>query len=323
MKYRTVLLVALLGAMLGCTTPTQREPGPPLSGLQVEGPIPAAKAAIQAELSDGPGIAALFNKNYNEITSSCIQYGTGTVRGYYFCTGVLVRTVDNGDFNPWEASPSSIQLQGISFSWIRHDVISTQLYHRAGFVVLSPADAIASAVPGITAMDEIKCLYPLDAWTTRTMNRSRGGCDDEGTGLGWPSTIAWGSCEQRHSVTTAAQWDTYFRAKGQVNYLQCSWAADNPQAWRNMISSRPVFANRDWTEVMIRVANAPLWNSYMRNWVTAFFFDPSRSSAQADAQTFQRKLSATGKRVPILRLNLSNPATSRFQYVVSDQVAYP
>jgi hypothetical protein len=294
------------------------------------------KASVQVALSDGPGVAGLINTNYNENTTSCTEYGTGKVRGYYFCTGVLLRTTDNGNFNPWESSPAALDLRATSYSWIRHDFSTDNLYKRAGLIFLNPADILAQTVPGLTypkytsnGNPMVKCIYPFDAWTQRVMNRGYFACDAEGTGLGSPiSGQPWGSCDNKLGYSSAAQWDDYFRSSGQINYKQCSWNADNPQGWRNAIASHNVFTGQSsWNEVMVdnfgHNPNLPTYHQRVLGWTVAVFYDVAKAGGRDDARVFQQKMANAGKRVPILRLNFSAAPTDRFQYVADDQSMYP
>jgi len=297
----------------------------------------SGRATSRMLLSDGPGIASLLNKNYNEDTTSCIDYESKTPRGYYFCTGVLLRTTDNGDFNPWEASPTALQLHATSFSWIRHDLNTAGFFKSAGFILLNPADILAEAVYGpefprfgITRNTFVKCVFPFDAWTTRTMNRNYDGCDLEGTGLGTPlMDQPWGSCDNRLGFTLASQWDKYFRDAGQINYKQCSWNADSTTGWEKMIASHNNFTGQSsWNEVLIYnwgPAGHESVTEGMRKWIVAFFYDPARANSLSIAQIFQRKMAATGKRVPVLRLDFAAAAAQRFQFRTEDQLlgVYP
>lgn len=337
MRWMTAVPALALSLLVGCTSQVSNDyPAPPDGrGRTFSEP----RASVQTALSDGPGITALINKNYNENTTSCTEYGTGKTRGYYFCTGVLLRTTDDGNFNPWESSSLAAQLQATSYSWIRHDLTTTQFYKPAGFIVLSPADVLGSAVPGITYPTHtgltntmVKCVYPFDAWTTRVMSRNYFGCNFEGTGLGSPDVYnSWGSCDNRLGYRTSAQWDAYFRSAGQVNYAQCSWNADSQYGWANMIASHNGFAGQaGWNEVMLHnggptsagIANL---NEKTRRWVVAFFYDAQKANGLTIAQSFQRKMAATNKRVPILRLSFAAPAAQRFEYRQADQVVglYP
>jgi len=330
-----VVVCLALSLMCGCSS-VLREEGSTARSEVVGNPLVVApldvitskggRSLSRINLNDGPGIAALFNTRYNEIVSACTQPGTGAVRGYYFCSGVLLRTVDDGGFKPWEYSPTAIRLRGISFSWLRSDVTTPNLYHAAGFILLSPTDYQNGVVPGIVAQDLTVCVYPFDAWTTRMMNRNYAGCDFEGTGTGVPQKH-WGSCESKLNIFSSGQWNTYFNSVAKVNYKQCSWNADNPQGWRNMIESRLVFNDQHgWNEVMLEgppTGHEDNYNEAMRYWTTAFFYDIKKTDALKYAQNFQRKMAATGKRVPILKLDFSAAARSRFQYQLADQVAYP
>jgi hypothetical protein len=281
MKGKSCWVAMVLVLLVGCSSQgTKYDQLPPAMG----GPSAAApRAAKQTELSDGPGIAALINKNYNEDTTSCTDYSTGSTRGYYFCTGVLLRTTDFGSFKPWESSPTALALWGTSYSWIRHDLPTSKFFKSAGFILLSPADVLAEAVPGTSYLQyanhnpAVGCIYPFDAWTTRTMDRNHSGCDFEGTGIGPFDETQWGSCDNRQGYSTSAQWDAHFRSVSQTNYRQCSWNADNPQGWRNAIASHANFpAQSQWNEVMITNWG---WNGeyaataadITRKWIVAFF----------------------------------------------------
>ncbi|MCD5972079.1 hypothetical protein [Pseudomonas quasicaspiana] len=162
------------------------------------------------------------------------------------------------------------------------------------------------------------------------MDRKQGGCDFEGTGLSLPiaTLTQWGSCDNRLGYSSAAQWNSHFISQEQIAYKQCSWNADNAQGWRNMIESRHTFSGsfsgqQGWNEIMQNAYASESWNALMLGWVTAFFYDVNKSGGLSDAKVFQQKMANTGKRVPILRLDFAANAVNRFQYVVSDQVAYP
>ena len=342
MMKRSLLLPGLIMAVLiGCSAQAPERGSNGTSGRVAPNRslFTGPNAAVQTSLSDGPGITALINNNYNEDTTSCTEYGTGKARGYYFCTGVLLRTTDNGNFNPWESSPTALQLRATSYAWIRHDMKTSSLYKGAGFILLNPADILAGAVPGLdflrwggTRATAVQCVYPFDAWTTRTMDRNRFGCDEEGTGLGSPElTNTYGSCDNKFGFTTTEQWNNHFRSVGQLYHRQCSWNADNAQGWRNMIASHNSFPGQVyWNEVMFynwgpggQAATSA--NEMIRRWTVAYLYDQAAAGALATAQVFQQKMAATGKRVPILRLNFTAPAANRFEFRAADQSAgaYP
>lgn len=337
MECKFLLPVIMLAWVWGCSTHVSEnyESQPTASRSVISGnqtvEVNNDSPSIKAELSDGLGIAALLNKNYNENTSRCVNYISGIESGHYWCTGVLVRTTDNGNFPPWEPSPTALRLGGTSFAWIRHDEGTKTLYKRAGFAVLNPADLIAGAVQGMSfELDRVFCFYPFDAYTTRTMTRKSPGCDFENTA---PGVNAFGTCDYSLGYTTAAQWNAHFRSVGQTNYRQCSWSAWKSSNWVSAIQSRKAFVGQSsWSEVM-------MWNAgdtndprqiadnkeAVRKSIVGFFFDPSKSGSLADAQAFQKKLADTGRRVPVLRLNFQAPASQRFVFSQGDQLTgyYP
>lgn len=97
-----------------------------------------------------------------------------------------------------------------------------------------------------------------------------------------------------------------------------------------MIASHNSYADiSQYSEVMLANwgghADQGAANEYYRLWTTAFFWDVAKPNGLAIAQSFQRKMAATGKRVPILRLSFTAPADRRFQFQQADQAAgqYP
>ncbi len=274
--------------------------------------------APPVQLQTPAAVLASVNKNYNETTTTCQQYGTSAERGAYYCSGVLVRTVDNGPFNPWSYSPTAIAIGATSYSWIRQDTGITGLYHPAGFILRNRVDAIAAGVPGLAT--GFICMYPYDA-STRTTN------GHQGCGLRPRNTApqadnengayTWGSCDTI-GVNTTAQWNADFTSHGNNFSKQCSWSVDKPSAWPSMIASRQTFGRNDvWNEVLL--------NNYkdgdaMPPYISAFFYDVKKAGSLAIAQDFQRKLSAAGYNVPILRLDFTAAAANRFAYEVADQV---
>ncbi|MEB0168977.1 hypothetical protein QN389_17840, partial [Pseudomonas sp. CCC4.4] len=113
-----------------------------------------------------------MNRNYGESQNNCREYGTSLPRGHYYCSGVLLRTVDDGNFDPWTYSPSSIALGATSYSWIRQDISNKTLYHPAGLILRNKAEGNSH---GLQALDTgFICLYPFDAGTLANPNNHQG-----------------------------------------------------------------------------------------------------------------------------------------------------
>jgi len=108
MKNKHLISIAMGLLLLGCTKENiETTPTPNSVGL-----------TASTELHDGNASPyppeegfSLFNKNYNDSTTAC-KPG----EDLFICTGVFLRTVDNGNFNPWESSPSAIALGSSSFT---------------------------------------------------------------------------------------------------------------------------------------------------------------------------------------------------------------
>lgn len=205
--------------------------------------------------------------------------------------------------------------------------------------MLSPADVLAQAVPdtvysgyGEVLNSMVTCVYPMDGYTGDG-TRNFYGCDFQNTGIGGPVILGpWGSRDNTLGYSTVGQWESHYSRVGNQQWRQCSWSADNPQWWRNMIASHNAdFQQSSWNEVMLynwgHHHEQTVFNNIMRRWIVAYFYDPNNSSANglSVAQSFQSKTYATGRKVAILRLDFTKPAAQRFEFRQADQVSgmYP
>jgi hypothetical protein len=296
-------LAPLLLMLVACSSPQTTTPY-----VQLQRP-----AAVLAEVL----------KNYTETNTDCREYGTNKPRGHYYCSGVLARAVDDGNFLPWMYSPSAIAIGATSYSWMRQGVSQTQLYHPAGFILRNRIDAIANNLPGLES--GWICLYPYDA-ATSTANGHRGcgyrGRNNQEVRELLPeddnSQYAWGSCEPR-GILTATQWDNHFTNVGYQRSRQCSWNVDSQHGWNNMIASRDDFPQfrTVWNELLLTNYGD---GSQMPKYIAAFFYDVNKAGGLIAAQHFQDKMNKAGYNVPILRINFTVTPGQRFSYVAGDQV---
>ena len=318
----TLITIALCGLLASCSTDTRTLAidDRPAGAVQSTHQTQAIKPAAQLQ-TPGQVLAEVIT-NYQETTTNCLEYGTGNPRGHYYCSGVLARTVDDGNFNPWMYGPTAIAIGATSYSWLRKDVIQTQLYHPAGFILRNRIDAIANSLPGLES--GFICLYPFDAGTS-TFNGHQG-CGYRTAKLQEypPITIddsnskyAWGSCEGL-GIATAQQWDNHFKNSGYNRVRQCSWNIDSQTGWNNMIASRENFPalNNVWNEILLNNYND---GGQMPKYIAAFFFDVNKAGSLQIARTFQTKMNNAGYNVPILRLNFLAPIGARFTYNAADQ----
>jgi len=320
MKNKHLISIAMGLLLLGCTKENiETSPTPNSVAL-------TASAKFLDENANPPyppdyGVR-LLNKNYNDSATAC-QPG----EGLFMCTGVFLRTVDNGNFNPWEPSPSAIALGSSSFTWLRKDISTNTLYHRAGYIRTNPVDAHGGG-GGTFNWSGVNCIYPFDA-STLGQTRGHNGCDFQNTKSAQanpaPANASpsqgyepWGSCDKKLGYTTASQWNEFYQSNGMANNTQCSWSGNTASQWLAMLSSHESFAKTGWNEILVPTVSA--WEPYF---IFGFFYDTNKAGARADAQAFQVKLSALGRRFPIYSINFSAPASQRFSYSAADQVAYP
>lgn len=292
-----------------------------------------------------------INSNYNTLKDSCQEPDTGAARGLYYCSGVTLRMVNDGPFNPWDYSPYAIKIGATSYSWIRKDLSTRILIHPAGFILRTPTDAAALNLP--VKEQGFTCIYAFDGGTGP--ERKWYGCGffdsreppraAQGVMNNRNAALAYGTCAEA-GVSTAEQWTQKYTGlmKGPIQYGQCSWNAEKPSDWKAMIrvhESRPNTTNKDpfafsaqVNEFMLKNATATNDGSENMKYIDAFIYNvnstqnfatrgdqapPRPENGLSSARNFQKKLQARGYSVPILRLDFTKPAEQRFSYVAADQ----
>ncbi len=312
--------------------------------------LPAISAMAAAPL-DPLETLKRINHNYNTLKNACAEPDTGAARGLYYCSGVTLRMVNDGPFNPWDYSPYAIRIGATSYSWIRKDLSTRILIHPAGFILRTPSDAAALNLP--VKEQGFTCIYAFDGGTGP--ERKWYGCGffdsreppraAQGTMNNRNAALAYGTCAEA-GVTTAKQWTQKYTGlmKGPIQYGQCSWNAEKPSDWNAMIrvhESRPATTSKDpfafsaqVNEFMLKNATATHDGSDNMKYIDAFIYNvnstqnfatrgdqapPKPENGLNSARNFQKKLKAQGYSVPILRLDFTKPAEQRFSYVAADQ----
>lgn len=254
----------------------------------------------------GEEVAAALNARYTDTTLTC----TGNKPAYY-CNGVIIRSTQDGNYDPWNPSPAAVSLGGVSFSYMRKDAYVTSLYHASGFTFLPQEQAVAN---GKTA--EYLCIYAYDAGTLVGVRGA------QGCGLKPRSaTNADASTCASVGVQTVAQWYAYTRTIANRDY-QCSLStADAAQfaASFQVRANRPPNMDALWNEMMVRTwtqnipASLPL---------EAFFY--VSATGKNEARTYQTKYKArTGGWLPIIKLDLTKMNGTPFSYADTDQAVQP
>lgn len=85
--------------------------------------LPLMFSTVAAQtVSDPLDTLRRVNHNYNTLKDTCQEPDTAAARGLYYCSGVTLRMVNDGPFNPWDYSPYAVKIGATSYSWIRKDL---------------------------------------------------------------------------------------------------------------------------------------------------------------------------------------------------------
>ncbi|WP_287812882.1 hypothetical protein [Pseudomonas sp.] len=244
--------------------------------------------------------AAILNARYRDTAPSCADN-----KPAYYCNGIVIRSTENGAFDPWDPSPAATRLGGVSFSYMRLDAHVSSLYHNSGFILKPQANVEAPQVA-----PQYLCIYAYDAGT---LVGARG---DKGCAL---KARSLGSCTSQN-VSTPAQWYAYTQTLANRDY-QCSLSTDDPVQFQTSITvraNRPANMEALWNEMMIadwgqgKGATLPM---------EAIFY---KTGYKEEARVFQEKLKTRNNVwLPIVKLDLTQLSGSPFSYSAADQAVLP
>ncbi|MFK0086682.1 DUF2599 domain-containing protein [Pseudomonas sp. NPDC090755] len=323
-------------------------------GTLVVFPVISAHAALLAPVLPPNETTQRINNNYNKTDTHCTEVGGDAARGHYYCSGVSLRMVNDGDFFPWDYSPYAIKTGATSWSWIRRDLTINTLIHPAGMIMRNPTDAEKLKLP--IKESGFVCIYSFDAGTGP--DRKWYGCGQSdgivpanagnGPRINKNSEIAYGSCTDQ-GVNNEADWLKKYtpgilNPLFQIQKTQCSWDAESPAQWDSMIkvhesrtsttALNPYAINTFTNEFMLKNASDTNDGSENMKYIDAFVYNPATTynypslgdtappkpeDGLTVARNFQKKLYDKGYLVPILRINFDKPAEERFSYVAADQ----
>lgn len=258
-------------------------------------------------LAVGVDTALNLNNRYADIRDTCEES-----KPAYYCNGVVLRATQNGNFDPWNPSPSAVTLGGVSFSYLRKDAFVTTVYHNSGFTFRPQQDALRLG-QGVDYL----CIYPYDAWTAQPRR------PDAGCGLqpkaAQPTDLS--TCAAANAATVEG-WYAFTNTLTHPQY-QCSLSVQDPGQFATSLKVR---ANRlanmpdAWNEILIKVweQNVPAQLP-----IESFFY--KNPAGLVEAKAYQQKYAArtAGRWVPIVKLDLSKLDGSPFSYSSTDQAVQP
>jgi hypothetical protein len=251
-------------------------------------------------LSTGIEMAKQLNVRYADKPERC----DNNVPAYY-CSGVILRGVADGNFDPWNPSPSATTLGAQSFSFVRDDANMKQTFVPSGYILTTPADAIKQNKPV-----HYLCIYPYNA-ATSGMTPLGKGCNATATSQ-LPPDADFSTCASKNA-TTVDSWLAYIKTSA-----QCSLSVQDPDQFVTMLGVRAASpGNTAHNELLIAT-----WaqNVASRLPLEGFFY--TTAAGLNAAKNFQNKFKArTGEWLPVLRLDLTQ--ATPFAYAAADQWILP
>lgn len=251
-------------------------------------------------LATGIESAKELNTRYAAVPERC-----DNLLPAYYCSGVLLRSVADGNFDPWNPSAGATKLGAQSFSFVRTDANMKQTFVASGYLLSAPADAVKQSKPL-----HYLCVYPNNAGTSGMTPLGKG-CNSAATTQPLP-TDDLSSCASKNA-TTVDSWLAYTKTSA-----QCSLSVQDPAQFMTMLGVRAATpANTAHNECLIET-----WaqNTPARLPLQGFFY--TAQSGLSAARSFQAKFKdRTGEWLPVLRLDLNQSVP--FAYDHGDQSTLP
>ncbi|MFK3718911.1 hypothetical protein ACI2J9_04890 [Pseudomonas fulva] len=266
-------------------------------------------ATVSAQASIGAQTAARMQENYNATPTQC----EGNAVPAHACSGVLLRsTLPAPYYHTWHHSQNSKDKGGVSFSYLRSDLPTTDLAadSRSGFTLYPLLQRPAGSL-----RYEMLCAWPTDGDTWERDNR---GCGDNRQ---TPEREA--PCHEQ-GIHTAEDWIARFRLTGDYK-RQCGFdirrarVPERAQAFHQALRAQRLFADElpfVWNEIVIgawdeaRAGELP---------IQSFFYIDGEYGALEQAQADQEDWHRThGGFIPIIKIRLPWQAGERATFTYHD-----
>ncbi|VVD64872.1 hypothetical protein [Pandoraea anhela] len=236
------------------------------------------------QLDEGLRVAARLTKRYLDTSPNC----DGGTKAAYYCNGVLIRMVAVQYMPVWNPRADYYTRDGISFSYLRADAGVRSVASWTGGTGLIMKEFNAPTAQPLT----LKCAFPQDV--------STGSIPDSCLRAG----VSY--CDER-TVRRFATW---------VANRYCPFRP-TPAGFEASIEIRRADAGQvgPYNEIAIRP-----WPSNVPAQLPLEAF-VAVGNAFVDARTMQRGFfEATGRFMPIVRVNVTAPPDQVFTYVPADQI---
>ncbi|HCN45150.1 MAG TPA: hypothetical protein DIT18_05440 [Pseudomonas sp.] len=252
--------------------------------------------ALPAVSADDPGTSVVLRlrERFNDTRPACADGSSG-----YNCNGVIVRAIrDTSNPKFWNPSDENIEREGVSFSYIRADVGNTQLAGNAGLIM---RELGAPSGHPLT----VRCVFPSNAGTDSRIKSC-------GTTL-FPQPC------HLSGIVDIPTWQAHF---AEHTGTKSCYFEPTAHWFQFSIDARNHFPNpelrRFWNEMVI----AP-WPRDIPEQLPleALYFSGDDSALDRARQMQDSFIAATGKFIPIVRIDLTQPLV--FYYEPREQSVQP
>lgn len=233
------------------------------------------------QLYYGYQVVDRINQRFDDTAPACPDG-----RAALYCNGVIIRGTGYGPtFKSWNPSPNSVNRDGVSVSYVRKDVGTTQVVGNEGLIFHELGKPAPHTV-------RFRCAYPVNAATSGIPNSCRATCVSQ-------------------NITTVAQWRTRY---GHNPGSSCTFGDDPVEFQLNT----DVRIGQSWgaghNELIIGAWPQDIPTQLP---IEAIFWEAG--SGLPGARYIQNDfLQVTGRLMPIVRVDL-RAAGNRFSYVPADQ----
>lgn len=242
---------------------------------------------VRDQLDEGYAVAQDLEARHADTAMTC----PGNTPGYN-CSGVLIRVSGYGaTFHSWNPSPNSVSRNGVSFSYARADLKMTTVFSTGPGVIMRELQS-----PTAHPIDW-RCSFPTNAGTSSRSDSCNTGSD---------RTL----CDAR-GINTAADWKAKY---GTSSNSACGLAPTVAQ-FGVLVDLRQT-VNSGHNEIIIAA-----WPQNIPEQIPLEAFFYSEADDKSGAQFIQKDyMATTGRFMPIVRVQLNQPAGQIFTYDPADQV---
>lgn len=316
-KFKAITFLLAAMALASCSS-IGKAPTPSMSSTSHSPPV-------LAQQSLGDKVVADLNRRYMNIGVNC---GSDS-KPAFLCNGVLIRGTRSGNYHVWNNTPISHYKGGVSFSYLRQDVIFSRLAYNYsnGYIFKPILRGDRPRDPSLNYDPDILCSFAVDGWTD-----SRAG-----TGCGAYPNLAKSDLCRIEGITDAAEWHAAYGAipLAQLGGRQCGFDVDDSRNDEATVA----FANSLLARVNLGPGGYQMHNEMILGvWpentgrilpLEAFFYIEGSAPGLAAAKLNQTDLKVTDNVViPIIKVKLPTAPTrpvwtinapATFEYVVADQ----